>query len=161
MGMKVKDIYRVYLDKKDVPCPITEKLIQGGYQQEGNGYISYARQTGKEIDYRKAEPNQWWHLIESYCKRTDPEASFNRTIVCGELILWMAEVMHCVEKDRLNTLVDQILQSGIPVKRRKPNIPPVKFDRTKWNKEIQDLCFDCIEKQMEKTNEDMEDKRND
>ena len=147
--MKVKDVFRVYQDKKDEPCPITERLIKGGYQQEGNGYISYAKEVGKEIDYRNAEPNQWWHLIESYCKRTDPEAGFDRTIVCGELILWMAEVIHCVDEDRLNALVDRILESGKPVKRRKQNLPPVKFERTRWNKEIQELCFDSMEKKVE------------
>lgn len=139
--MTVEQLVCIYKDKKEVPCPITERLIKAGYQQESGGYISYAKETGMEVDYTKAQPSQWWHLIESYCNRSDSEKVFGKRIKCGELIFWMAEVLNCVSVDELNSLADEIIQNSIQNK-RKSSKP--KYNRRIWNKKIQDLCFDKI-----------------
>jgi len=146
--MNVKQVFDFYIKKKDYPCPITERLIKAGYQQE-DGYIRYAKEKGIEVCYKNAMPTQWWHLIESYCKRTDYKNTFTKNITCGELIFWMAEVADCCEKDDLENLANHILASGIKVKRRNKNKPPVQYNRSKWNKEIQKVCFDNIVEKVE------------
>ncbi len=57
--MTIEQVRRAYLDKKDTPCPITQRLIMSGYQQGKSGYIQYAHECGMEVDYRKAQPTQW------------------------------------------------------------------------------------------------------
>ncbi len=140
-----------YNDKKNKECPLVEKLIKSGYQQERGGYIKYAyeHKSEVEVDYRNAEPNQWWHLIKSYCDRTNKDKNFPKSIKCGELIFWMAEVGECVEKKELENLVDNIIASGTPVNRKNDQKPKFKYDRKKWNEEIHNLCFDKIVKVVE------------
>ncbi len=147
--MNTEQIRKVFRDKKDTPCPITERLLKAGFQQAGGGYIKYAYASEIEVDYRKAEPTQWWHLIRSYCDRTKPQKVFGRSIVCGELIFWMAEVLECVSTDELNALADRIIASGVTKKRRNQSKPPMVYDRKKWNAEIQKLCFDKIQQAVE------------
>ena len=147
--MTTEQIRKTYQDKKDKPCPITERLIKAGYQQESEGYIKYAYMNGVEVNYKNAEPTQYWHLIKSYCDRTEPQKTFGKTIVCGELILWMAEVLESIDIDDLNSLADKIIKSAVPKKRRDENKPPVKYDRKTWNLEIQKLCFDKIAEKVE------------
>ena len=147
--MNTEQVRLFYNDKKETKCPLTEKLIKSGYQQEYGGYIGFATEQKVEVDYRKAEPNQWWHLIKSYCNRTPPDKNFGRSIQCGELIFWMAEVGECVDKKELESLVNNIIASGIPVNRRNDQKPPIKYSRGEWNKEILNLCFDKIVKEIE------------
>lgn len=40
--MTIGEIKRVYQDKEETPCPLTEKLVKAGYQQVGGGYIDHA-----------------------------------------------------------------------------------------------------------------------
>lgn len=150
--MNTKQVRSYYTNKKDFPCPLTEKLIKAGYQQTSGGYITHAKRSkekGLKIDYREAEPNQWWHLINSYCDNTEPYVEFTRSIQCGELIFWMAEVANCVDKSKMKKLVDDIIKSGMPINVRSETKPKVKYDRIKWNREIQNLCFDNITKIVE------------
>lgn len=96
--MNTEQVRRFYEDKKFMECPITEKLIKAGYQQEKGGYIDYANKPGVEVIYRNRKPSQWWHLIHSYCDRAKSNATFSKSIQCGELIFWMAEAGECVKK---------------------------------------------------------------
>ena len=75
----------------------------------------------------------------TYCDSCHPDKPFSRSIVCGELIFWMAEVSGSVEKGGLEALVNQIIESADHSKGERP-----VYDRIKWNKEIQKLCFDKI-----------------
>lgn len=147
--MTIEQVRKTYQDKKDTPCPITERLIKAGYQQEQNGYIDCAYKNGIGVNYKNAEPTQWWHLIKSYCDCKKPQETFGKTIVCGELIFWMAEVLECISIDDLNSLADKIIISAVPKKRRDKKKPPVKYDRKTWNLEIQKLCFDKITEKVE------------
>lgn len=150
--MNTEQVRSYYENKKDFPCPLTEKLIKAGYQQANGGYITRAKKNNKlKIDYREAEPNQYWHLIESYCDNTAPDVKFTRRIQCGELIFWMAEVANCVDKSKMERIVDAIIASGTSIIVRRKTIPNVKYDRRKWNKEIQNLCFRNITKIVEDT----------
>ena len=148
--MNTEQIMKAYQDKKNTPCPITERLIMAGYQQKNTGYIKYAYQQGVEVNYSIAQPTQWWHLIVSYCFRNKPDKTFGKNIVCGELIFWMAEVLRCVSENELNELADQIIKSATPQKRRDKSKPQVVYDRKKWNHEIQKLCFDKIVAMVER-----------
>lgn len=150
--MNTLQVYNYFKDKGTVPCPYTDRLVQAGYQQESGGYIDYAKDQGIVIDYQKGQPSQWWHLIESYCKRTEDDVFFGKNILCGELILWMAEVSQAVDSDKLNDLVCQIIKSGKSCRRRKGSIkPPVKY--RSWGKEIQKVCFDKIVQKVETASE--------
>lgn len=154
--MNTLQVRNFFKDKKDVPSPCTDRLIQAGYQQESGGYIKSAEEQGIAVDYQKCQPSQYWHLMESYCncKKTKDDATFTRRIQCGELILWMAEISQAVAKKDLNDLVDRIIKSGEPRPRRKGSTkPPVKYSRSIWNKEIQTVCFDKIVQKVEAASE--------
>jgi hypothetical protein len=107
-----------------VSAPLTAALISGGYQQKSGGYIAYAKQCGIE------EPTQYWHLIHSWSDNRNPEQPFGKSVVCGELIFWMAEVSGAVPHEELSELLNGVLEL--------PN------DRRRGNKLIQDACFDRL-----------------
>ena len=142
--MNVRQVKEFFVDKKDTPCPLTERLIKAGYQQTGGGYINLAKKHGLIVDYTKAEPTQYWHLIEEYCPSVNKDKTFNKNIACGELIFWMAEVSKAVPNDKLEELLERIVADG------DDNVTPPKYNRIKWNKEIQNLCFDAITSTIEK-----------
>lgn len=146
--MTVKQIRQVYKDKEYTACPITEKLIKAGYQQTRGGYIQKAIKNNMEVNYKKAVPTQYWHLFESYFNSNSitDDTVFTKRVVCGELIFWMAEVLDCVEKSELQSLCDKIIKNPIPGEENQiynNNGQPI-YCRRKWNKAIQDLCFDKI-----------------
>ena len=141
--MTIEQVKEYFIDKEHVPCPLTEKLVKAGYQQTSGGYIDRAISEGIKVDYKQNTPSQYWHLM-SYCNSRDPKATFSKSIVCGELIFWMAEVSGCVNKNDLLHIVEEIINSGDHRKEGKPT-----YDRIKWNKEIQILCFDKIVSEVE------------
>jgi hypothetical protein len=142
--MNVRQVEKFFKDKKDAPCPLTERLIKAGYQQTSGGYIDLAKKRGITVDYTKAEPTQYWHLVEEYIPSVPEDKVFSKSIVCGELIFWMAEVSKAVPEGELEDLLKRIVAD-----RDKSTTPP-KYDRIKWNKEIQNLCFDAIVNIIEK-----------
>ena len=91
--MKSLDVINFYIDKKE-HYPISDEFIEY-YQQKNGGYITYANETGHPIHPAIHEPNQKWHLLESYyiCKvKEKGTLEFNITgFNCPELLLWMAE----------------------------------------------------------------------
>ncbi len=109
--MNIRQVKEFFKDKKNAPCPLTERLIRAGYQQTGAGYIALAKKRGLVVDYTKAEPTQYWHLMEEY--------------------------VPSVPEDKLKELLERIIADG-------NSTTPPKYDRVKWNKEIQNLCFDAI-----------------
>lgn len=141
--MTIEQVRNYFIDKENVPCPLTEKLVKAGYQQTSGGYIERAISEGIEVDYKQNMPSQYWHLM-SYCNSRDPKATFCKGIVCGELIFWMAEASACVNWKDLQNLLEQIITNSDNSQDGKP-----LYDRKKWNKEIQDLCFDKITYQVE------------
>jgi hypothetical protein len=118
-------------------------LVGAGYQQKDDGYIKNAKKQGKEIDYKRNLPSQYWHLM-SYCYSRHPQEPFRKSIVCGELIFWMAEVSDAVPKEDLRKLVEVITSNAINYEGDCPI-----YDRIRWNKEIQKLCFDAIKAKVE------------
>ena len=57
--MNIRQSKKFFKDKKDAPCPLTERLIKAGYQQTCGGYINLAKKRGLTVDYTKAEPTQY------------------------------------------------------------------------------------------------------
>ena len=142
--MNIRQVKEFFEDKKDTTCPLIERLIKAGYQQTSGGYIDLAKKRGVIVDYTKAEPRQYWHLVEEYIPSVPEDKSFDKSIICGELIFWMAEVSKAVPERELKKLLERIIADG-----DKSTTPP-KFNRIKWNKEIQNLCFDAIKDIVEK-----------
>ena len=136
--MNIRQVKEFYEDKKNVPCPLTEQLIKAGYQQTGGGYIDLAKKRGLIVDYTKAKPTQYWHLMEEYVPSVAEDKTFSKSIVCGELIFWMAEVSGAVPTEMLKKLLERIVADG------DTGTATPKYNRIKWNKEIQNLCFDAI-----------------
>ena len=136
--MTIKQIKSIYSQHEHTPCPLTEKLVAAGYQQTHGSYIDKAKSLSMEVDCLRNKPSQFWHLM-SYCETKREEDRFTKSVVCGELIFWMAEVLDCVQKNRLENLVDEIVTSRIPASNGR-----YIYDRKRWNKEIQKLCFDSI-----------------
>lgn len=142
--MTIEQVKNYFKDKENIPCPLTEMLVKAGYQQRSGGYIDRAVKEGVEVDYTQNKPSQYWHLM-SYCKSRDGHKCFGKNIVCGELVFWMAEVAECININALLNLVQRIIQSGYHSKDGRP-----LYDRIKWNKEIQDLCFEEIRVKVSK-----------
>lgn len=136
--MNIRQVKQFFSDKKEMPCPLTERLIKAGYQQTNGGYIDLAKKRGVTVDYTKAEPTQYWHLVEEYIPSVPENKTFSKNIVCGELIFWMAEVSKAVPEEKLEKLLKRIITD------RDKNTTPPRYDRIKWNKEIQNLCFNAI-----------------
>ena len=61
---------------------------------------------------------------------------------CGELIFWMAEVSEAVPEGELQGLLERIIASK--------DDAASGYDRKKWNKEIQKICFDKIVAEVER-----------
>ena len=137
--MNIRQVEEFFKDKNDTLCPLTERLIKAGYQQTGGGYIDLAKKRKLIVDYTKAEPTQYWHLTEEYIPSVPEDKVFSRSIVCGELIFWMAEVSNAVPEEKLEELLERIIADG------DKSVTRPKYNRIKWNKEIQNLCFDAIE----------------
>lgn len=55
----------------------------------------------------------------------------------------MAEVSRAVPEEKLEELLERIIADG------DKSVTPPKYNRIKWNKEIQNLCFDEIVKIVE------------
>jgi len=136
--MTIKQVKSIYSSHEHTPCPLTEKLVAAGYQQARGGYIDKAKRLSMEIDHLSNKPSQYWHLM-SYCETKKEDDRFTKSVVCGELIFWMAEVLDCVPKEQLEDLVNKITSSRIHVSNGR-----YIYDRRHWNKEIQKLCFDSI-----------------
>lgn len=141
--MTIEQVINFFVNKETAPCPLTEKLVGAGYQQKGGGYIKRARQEGVEIDYKRNLPSQYWHLM-TFCNSRPPQENFTKTIVCGELIFWMAEVAGCVPVEGMAQLVNRIIENPIGTSCNRPI-----YDRIYWNKEIQRLCFDAMKSKLE------------
>lgn len=94
--MQVKYL-ALYAKNKEEHYKISDDFVRdcgGHYRQKRNtGYMAYAARVGQEVDANKAEPNQKWHLLESYCARTDQDMEIREnTFKCPELLLWIAEM---------------------------------------------------------------------
>ena len=142
--MNINQVEKFFRDKNDTPCPLTEQLIKAGYQQAGGGYIDLAKKQGLVVDYKIARPTQYWHLMKEYVPSVPKNKTFNKSIVCGELIFWMAEVSKAVPREKLALLLERIITDG------DTGTTPPKYDRIKWNKVIQQTCFDAIVKTVER-----------
>ena len=97
-----KQVREFFIGKEKAVCPVTDRLVSGGYVQKG-GYVLTARKAGVQ------NPTQYWHLIHSWCAQSGDNAPFNKRIQCGELLIWMAEVSGAVSEKELNNLCDRIL----------------------------------------------------
>ena len=136
--MTIEQVINYFKGKEDTPCHMTERLVGAGYQQKDGGYIKRAKKEGMVVDYTKNSPSQYWHLM-TFAYSRPPQEKFTRTIQCGELIFWMAEVSGTVEKEQLERLANQIIESADLSR----GVRPI-YDRKKWNREIQNLCFDGL-----------------
>ena len=137
--MTIGEVKAFFQDKKQTPCPLTEQLVKAGYQQVSGGYIDRAKWRGVSVNYKENSPSQYWHLM-TYCDRRRAELPFTKSVVCGELIFWMAEVSGAVDPLDLKRLVSHIIESADLSKDPRP-----VYDRKKWNREIQRMCFEEIQ----------------
>lgn len=103
--------------------PISDNFIRE-YQQGDTGYIKYAKKVGHIVDKSKAEPNQRWHLFESYIFRMlaeremsleDSAESVYGSLKCPELLLWIAEASGVDDKlvEETAQKAKQIIEAGI------------------------------------------------
>lgn len=130
--MTYKQIKEYFKNKENVACPLTDELVNSGYRQN-NGYIIDARKAGIE------NPSQWWHIM-NHCTIKENAGKCElryRYTPCGELVFWMAEVTEAVDKAKLESLKNTIVNSGDVKKRRQ------------WNKAIKYVCWDKICRKIE------------
>ena len=119
-----------FRDKEATPAPLTQKLVEGGHVQRNGGYIAYAHEIGI------ANPTQYWHLMESWAPRSKENATFGKSIHCGELVLWMTEVAEAIPFEDLKNLVDVVLQLHQEL--------PYRQAYTQGNQLIQEACFESM-----------------
>lgn len=135
LRMNLAQVKAFFIDKENTPCPLTNELIARGYKQKTGGYVSYLRKKGWSDEQVY---NQYNHLIYSWVEQWElegkQEAPFGKSITCGELIFWMAEVSQAVSKEELRKLKDYVLEE----------FETKKQTRGQLNKVIQDVCFDKI-----------------
>ena len=107
-------------------------------QEEGTGY---------RIDQPEKIPSQYTHLI-NYCKRRlkDGAVYFNRTVQCGELIFWMAEVSQALSEKELLDLQQNILKN---YKKETYSNGKIVYDRKAANQLILKTCYDRIKDVVE------------
>ena len=141
--MTIKQVKEFFIGMEEIPCPLTERLVKAGYQQISGGYIDRAIREGLLVDYKKNAPSQYWHLM-TYCDSRDGDIPFSNSIVCGELIFWMAEVSGAVDCATLEQLANQIIESADISKGDRP-----LYNRGKWNLIIQEVCFVRIQSNIE------------
>ena len=141
--MTTGQVKEFFYSKENVPCPLTEKLVKAGYQQISGGYIDRARWRDVKVSYKENSPSQYWHLM-TYCDSRRTDHPFTKSVTCGELIFWMAEVSCAVEIEVLERLANQIIESADLSRGTRPI-----YDRRKWNREIQDWCFDNLVEKLE------------
>lgn len=140
--MTIGEVNNYFQNKEHTPSPLTEQLVKAGYQQVSGGYIDTAKWRGVKVSYKENSPSQYWHLM-TYCDRRRADLPFTKSVVCGELIFWMAEVSGAVETEELEKLCNQIIESADLTRGPRP-----VFDRKKWNCEIQRVCFDKINNKL-------------
>lgn len=136
--MTIGEVKAFFQDKEHTPCPLTEQLVKAGYQQVSGGYIDTAKWKRVRVNYQENSPSQYWHLM-THCDRRRPDLPFTKSVVCGELIFWMAEVSDAVDPVELKRLASKIIDSADLSRGHRP-----VYDRRKWNREIQRVCFDKI-----------------
>lgn len=146
--MTTKQLIDFYKGKKDMLCPLTEELIKTGYQQERGGYIKFAYEQGENVDYTKNEPSQWWHLLISYCERTELAKQFPKSVKCGGLYFWMAEVSGCFEESELKDLKSRAIEKAKKINRRNKTLSLLRPTKES-NLLIRDFCFEKINKAVE------------
>lgn len=130
--MRLPDVLAYFIDKEDASCVLTNKLIQSGYKQKRDGYVTYLRNKGWED---KKVYHQYNHLIYSWVEQYELEGNYNaifrESITCGELLFWMAEVSHAVSNQELEKLKDDVLEEFHTKKQTQGEL----------NKVIHRVCF--------------------
>ena len=117
--LHMKDVYKFY-ENKEEHYPNTDNFIHE-YQQRNvskESYLAYAIETGHMIYRRMGEPNQKWHLLESWYHRKqsdNPDFSNQKVtswcnLTCPELLIWMAEAAGL---DGVEDVVKEILNDDI------------------------------------------------
>ncbi len=130
--MRLPDVLAYFIDKENASCVRTNKLIQSGYKQKRDGYVTYLRNKGwaEEKVY-----HQYNHLIYSWVEQFELEGNYNATfresITCGELLFWMAEVSHAVSNQELEKLKDYVIEEFHAKKQTQGEL----------NKVIHRVCF--------------------
>lgn len=132
LAMRLPEVESYFGDKENANCPLTNELIQSGYKQKRDGYVTYLRNKGwtEEKIY-----HQYNHLIYSWVEQFklggEPNARFRENTTCGELLFWMAEVSHAVDEQELKELKSRVLAE----------FHAKKATRGELNKEIKRVCF--------------------
>ena len=103
--------------QEDKPKYTTEFIKQFQQINSGNGtYLHEAIVQGKKIYKCDGEPNQKWHLLESWYEYNKEKIS-DKTITawcglrCPELLLWIAEVSG--QKEKVKRVVEEIFKNSI------------------------------------------------
>lgn len=101
--MTNREVIEFYSNKNE-HYSLSDEFVKK-HQQYRGGYIDFAKKCGKLVDKRLAEPNQKWHLLESYYRQKLKEGKIHMDadakcwsvnwqsggFKCPELLLWMAE----------------------------------------------------------------------
>lgn len=160
MAISLIDLIKLYC-KKNEHYPISDEFMKK-YQQKAtrDSYIDFARETGHTVSAEQCEPNQKWHLFESYISRTFEEKCENvvvdiRKLKCPELLLWMAEAAGI--DDEIVTEAKEAAASEIDrIREEKPNgsysaKAVYKMDAKiseKYDKSLRDMIAEKVEQDL-------------
>lgn len=128
-----------FFKDKQAHYPESDSFVRDGYGQKAGGYINTAKYREIKIDSESAEPNQKWHLLDSYYKRTDGHKAAKRCysyLLCPELLLWIGESAGFDIKEVANE-ARQIIDNG------------EKWSRNKAGRKIREkITWDMLEKKI-------------
>ena len=133
--MNAFDIIQFFYNKEE-HYPVSDKFMER-YQQLSGGYLDFARMTGHCVCKNLHEPNQKWHLFESWLLQTaagNKEKPLEEIQVkgfkCPELLLWMAEALG-EKRTALKKAVDTAMAFNTMPERCEAYRKAIPFDRIK------------------------------
>ena len=158
MAISLIDLIKFYCEKKE-HYPISDEFMKK-YQQKSGGYIKFAHKTDHTVSAEQCEPNQKWHLFESYISRTFEEEGENvvadiSRLKCPELLFWMAEAAGI--DDEIVTEAKKAAASEIDrIREEKPDgsysaKAGYKMNakiRKKYGKSLQDMIAEKVESEL-------------
>ncbi len=110
-----------FLEGKKEHYPLSDEFIEK-YQQNGGGYIDYAKKCGLEVDKQKHLPNQKWHFFSSWLQdcldnntitwEDDAKKNIYNRLLCPELLLWIYEASD-VAPEKVKKAFDAAIQGKV------------------------------------------------
>ncbi len=174
--MTPRQLFNYYKDKRDVPCSLTNELIESGFVQEKGGIvIKEENEDGSvktyykvfknkkntynsnyidvaEISDFKTPPSQWWHLMQYCLKKFETRDKNGKREEDKHCRFPCGELIFWMAEATLSdsSLSDCEKFSREELEKLKNDVIDIKNAREEANKKIKEVCLKRIKKIVEK-----------